>query len=409
MLSSLLAKCGRQPRTYLQQVSVLILGVRMKTTQHAPWLDWIRFLAAMLVLAEHARGGFLGDFGNLPSEQRTPLVAAAFGLTRLGNQAVIIFFVLSGYLVGGRTLARLLSGQFRTADYAIDRVARIYVPYIPALALTWVCSAVVGIDVDILTLIMNVFCLQGIWGGSFGNNAPLWSIAYEVWFYILAGAIGAFATSRDRGSAWTALAFVTTIVSLGVFTVLSSTYLFCWLVGAAAYFARLNRIPIATTSLLALGVSTLGILLTSPSQFGRLASVAQFLPQLEIFQLTMAASGAALISTIVNLQPQSTALCRLDRLGSRLASFSYTLYLIHWPVLGVINTYLLPKRNEISLISIGSFIAGCTLAILASVVMYFLFERHTVALRRRFHAWLKPAAQEPEQESAGQLALSKVP
>lgn len=381
----------------------------MKASQHAPWLDWIRFLAAMLVLADHARGGFVGDFGNLPPEQRTPLVAVAFGLTRLGNQAVIVFFVLSGYLVGGRTLARLLSGQFRTADYAIDRATRIYVPYIPALALTWVCSTVVSIDADISTFIMNVFCLQGIWASAFGNNAPLWSIAYEVWFYVLAGAIGAIATSKNHNSVWTPLAFAATVISLGVFTVLSSTYLFCWLLGAGAYFVRFNRIPNLIVSSPVFAVSALGILLASPSQFGRLASAAQFLPRLEIFQLTMAASGAALISTIVTLQPRSAAISQLDRLGSRLAAFSYTLYLIHWPVLGVIGTYLLPRRNEVSLISLGSFIAGCSLAILASVVMYFLFERHTAVLRRRIHTWLRPEADKQEQKTAGQIAFSETP
>jgi peptidoglycan/LPS O-acetylase OafA/YrhL len=56
--------------------------------------------------------------------------------TGLGHQAVMAFFVLSGFLVGGTVVSRAECGQWSWIDYAITRMTRLWMVLLPALLLT---------------------------------------------------------------------------------------------------------------------------------------------------------------------------------------------------------------------------------------------------------------------------------
>ena len=129
------------------------------------------------------------------------------------GEAVIIFFVLSGYLVGGIASARASIGKFSLMDYAVDRVARLYVALLPALLLTALLDAVatnwfadIGFfththpmiqqkvnsapylnNMSLSSFISNALMLQTIVTPSFGSNDPLWTISLEFWFYAVFG------------------------------------------------------------------------------------------------------------------------------------------------------------------------------------------------------------------------------
>ena len=74
---------------------------RGRLREHAILLDLLRALAAIGVLLVHTRGLSFVEFGALPPSQQTFFVKIAVGLTRSGQEAVMAFFVLSGFLVGG--------------------------------------------------------------------------------------------------------------------------------------------------------------------------------------------------------------------------------------------------------------------------------------------------------------------
>src|SRR5215469_9825600 len=82
-------------------------------------LDLLRGLAAVTVFLGHARGGSFIEFGLLPADQKTAALAIFFGLTRVCFEAVLVFFVLSGFLVGGQIISRTLMGKFALSEYAI--------------------------------------------------------------------------------------------------------------------------------------------------------------------------------------------------------------------------------------------------------------------------------------------------
>lgn len=92
------------------------------------WLDSLRFIAAFMVLLSHARNTFFPAFGDLPASQHNILTMAFTLFCRMGHEAVIVFFVLSGFLVGGRGFERIKEGKMHVGSYTIDRFSRITPP-----------------------------------------------------------------------------------------------------------------------------------------------------------------------------------------------------------------------------------------------------------------------------------------
>ncbi len=149
------------------------------TRSFSVYLDLVRFFAAFLVLLHHAR--YLYDPGNF--------------LFSLGHEAVIVFFILSGYVI-----AYVAEVKERTLkDYTLSRLARIYSVALPAILLTGVFDYVgfmaapdaypAGAQAwDYLPLrtIGSLAFLNQIWFVSMQpfSNVPYWSLGYEVWYYV---------------------------------------------------------------------------------------------------------------------------------------------------------------------------------------------------------------------------------
>ena len=61
------------------------------------------------------------------------LLDVFYFVTGLGHEAVVIFFVMSGLLVGGLSLERYVARRFVPSEFVIQRLSRIYIVLIPAL------------------------------------------------------------------------------------------------------------------------------------------------------------------------------------------------------------------------------------------------------------------------------------
>src|SRR4051794_3922354 len=98
-------------------------------------LDFLRGLAAFLVLSGHLRSFVFRSFAEL-EEHAGLFLRAFYFVTGLGHQAVIIFFALSGFLVGGKAIEDLTNERFSWARYLLRRLTRLWIVIIPAMALT---------------------------------------------------------------------------------------------------------------------------------------------------------------------------------------------------------------------------------------------------------------------------------
>ena len=172
------------------------------------FLDFVRWFAATLVVIEHVRSLLIVDYGSL---QSSGVFAKAFYFfTGFGHESVVVFFVISGFLVGGKVLDDWHKDRFQWNRYLCDRISRLYSVLIVALLLgtvidttgsTWF-SATGMYDGDraeqiaVLTtesanrvhptvFVGNLVMLQNIYVPTYGSNGPLWSLAHEWWYYLL--------------------------------------------------------------------------------------------------------------------------------------------------------------------------------------------------------------------------------
>ncbi len=287
--------------------------------------------------------------------------------TVLGHVAVVAFFVLSGFLVATSTLEQ--PGWRR---YAAARASRILTVYWPALALGGALDLVgarivrapiyfgahpagwlAHVTLTPSAVLVNLAFLQSLRGPVLGTNAPLWTLAYEVWFYVAFPFLALLVTGRrwtPRLFALAALFFVVTIAGRYVLATMS-----VWLLGVVVACAR-RRAPRDAGIYLAIAVALVGATLDDPV----------FLRAL----LRDLALGAFFALTVAFLATRAgAASAAYERVARALADVSYSLYLVHVPAL-------------VLLIALGFGLLAPALALLYAVLVWFVFERRTNAVRR---------------------------
>src|SRR5208337_1736443 len=96
-------------------------------------LEFCRWAGAFLVLAVHSTNLFVSLKDIMDAPHAAPVYAWwFFAAFELGHQAVISFFVMSGYLVGGSVISSIRKQKDFIREYFIHRFARIYVVTVPA-------------------------------------------------------------------------------------------------------------------------------------------------------------------------------------------------------------------------------------------------------------------------------------
>ena len=303
-------------------------------------LDMLRGLAAVLVLAGHLRHFMFDEFAALAGPSL--LTKLFYLVTSLQHQAVIIFFALSGFLVGGKAFDDLAKGSFSWQRYMLRRITRLWIVMIPALVLTLVFDAFAGghavaeAQTGAGVFLGNLLFLQNIFVPVLGSNAPLWSLANEFWYYVLGPVLIALAIGRGsmmkRGIA---LATLLIVGSTFPGSVLAGGVI--WLSGAfAAWASRIRkeeawlRAPLVRLTALVALCSALG-----GSKFLFLDAAATPLGTVTDSDVVLGAIVALTLPVLALLPPPTVAYTHMARATSEI---SYTLYVTHYPFLIVLLT-----------------------------------------------------------------------
>lgn len=143
------------------------------------YLDLVRFSAACLVYLYHANMRLL--------------VTDILPASQYGHASVIVFFVLSGFVIAYVADTK----EKHWTDFAASRLARVYSVVVPALVLTLVLDhfgrqaypELYDYPFDLLAvrLAASALMLNEVWFVSITvlSNVPYWSITYESWYYVL--------------------------------------------------------------------------------------------------------------------------------------------------------------------------------------------------------------------------------
>jgi len=323
-------------------------------------LDFIRSVAAWAVMWGHLRAFFFVDFQDL--SQPGVFMKALYFITGFGHEAVIVFFVLSGFLISSSILKSQLAGKWSWAEYATARATRLYVVLIPGLLfgtlwdfvgmhsfgasglysnpLTSFGGLVVQSELTLKNFICNLLFLQTIVCHTFGSNGPLWSIANEFWYYVLfpLSLFTTLAWQRKRLGAAAAM----TLLALLIIWMLGTAKLIgfgIWLAGfvVVLIWSRIQPLPPAWrfAYLLASGAALAASLY--------LARTMRIIPP--ISELAIGAAFSAFLYAVLQLDfrlPPSATYLR----GARLfAGFSYSLYVLHFPFLLFLRAWFAPEAR----------------------------------------------------------------
>jgi peptidoglycan/LPS O-acetylase OafA/YrhL len=373
---------------------------------HSLLISLMRGLAALQVAAAHLRAEM---FPGLSEVANPPLYYQMLALaTGFAHQAVVVFFLISGWLVGGSLLNKL--GQpGALGAYAIDRATRLWTVLVPALCLMLAIGAVTGAvnlgqadfsaanEYSAASFAGNLLGLQTVAVQVFSGNYALWSLANETWYYIQFPLLLIVFTGRTR---LRQLGAASVLLLLGAALPLPITLYFAlWLLGAAFSRVRINCAPGASALLLA-AAAAYGVYFRfkgdSPD-----VGVDTFVPYL-VYSLPLL---AFLSSMQRPLDLASPWIRRLSPVAHLLSEFSFTLYVIHVPIIKLLRYVGMREfgRERLSVTAPLDYAIyfGMLLALLlAAYLSYRLFESHTFRIRRVVKAALQPARQRPAMAPA---------
>jgi len=349
-----------------ERLGVIELGYRSKLlgSHLSYWLDHFRWIAALLVAIAHLRNAILPDAGNL-----SILEIPFYFVTLFGTQSVVIFFVMSGMLVGGVVLREIEGPSFRAGRYGIDRACRLYVALLPAVVLSVVLQWTVGAHDcpapdSSAKILGNLLFLQNFSVEPLCNNHPMWSLSSEAYFYLV-GPVFVLGIMRRSWKACL-LGLIMLIPAIIFFKASYDNPLFglvLWCVGLLPWFIKV-RVPawIAT-------VPFFGVLLLSR---------VHFFPFKVVEDACIAITFTFLLCSCLD-----SVRAPLPSLAKRLSAFSYSLYLVHMPVAQAlayrIGFQTLPNR-EFSSYLVYSF--ALMFIIVLAWIFGWMFEDRTRTLRQ---------------------------
>lgn len=347
----------------------------------------LRGLAALQVAAAHLRAELYPGLRTL-EDPSLAYMGLAF-ITGFAHQAVVVFFLISGWLVGGSLMNRLGKPQ-ALAHYAIDRFTRLWTVLLPTLLLSLGVGLVIGAaapgpidfnpgnEFSAAALAGNLLGLQTVTVPEFGGNYPLWSLAHETWYYIQFPLL--LLVIAGGGVLRRAAAAAALILLLATLRDMISLYFTVWLLGAAFSRIRIDCGKAFQALLLVVTVALFVYYRLRGSNDDLVpASFVQDIICSIPFLLLLASFQQAVDTT-------APAYVRTNRVAVFFSEFSFSLYVVHVPVI-----YLMRHlgqqffgRGQLDPNAATDFlwyvVLLCAL-VLAAYMFYLLFERHTIRIR----------------------------
>jgi peptidoglycan/LPS O-acetylase OafA/YrhL len=351
--------------------------------------DLIRFVAALSVVFGHAVSRFFGPFESNPDTQY-PEIFFRLVFSGYGSHAVTIFFVLSGYFIGISVLKSIKKNHFAWRSYLARRAIRLWVVLLPALILTYILDTI-GLNffssdpmysngniigsinqesINLSDFLGNALFLQTILVTPFGTNGALWSLANEFWYYILFP-IGIFSLFQSR-TVVDRIFFIVLFITISMFIGREIFLLFSiWLLGVALIFLpRISSKNIKIFTCLAFLSFIISLLVF------RILPVFNFeiIPRLVVGTLFL-----FLMLTIISFKHRPGKNHQFLIISKRLGAFSYSLYAIHTPLLGLLRAYFIEDFLFMSfnIKNIALFFLAIFITILLAYAASLITEKYT--------------------------------
>ncbi|HHS2758385.1 TPA: acyltransferase family protein [Providencia alcalifaciens] len=307
--------------------------MRLSKNQHISF-ESLRGLSAILVMLCHIYQIYISKY--YPQYGYHAAITA--------QSCVMIFFVMSGFLVRMSIENNIeRNSKFSLGEYAASRLMRIIPPLIFCIALCFSLFYISRFIPDYYNLPNDVREVRGRmlatdsrWVASiitftngfiFQNklfNAPLWSLPFEFWFYVIAGLL----TTRKILLVFISLLLIATLSEIRI------DFLYYIIVWASGFFACMYRNKIMKIKCVSFVIS---LLLSIPLYY----SVVMFLDKkvdISIYNLSFGVFFVFLSFWMIIVNDIKISILNNS------SKYSYTLYLIHFPIIiftyGMLSDYI---------------------------------------------------------------------
>jgi peptidoglycan/LPS O-acetylase OafA/YrhL len=363
-------------------------------------ISFFRWFSALAVVVMHATALLLAQSDIMSAPHNAFEYVWWFVSNKeVGHKAVVGFFVISGYLVGGEVIRGLSREGAFFKTYLLKRFARIYVVLVPALVFTALIDAIgSGLFASggfynegmfaghfgSRVFLSNLFSLQDIVAEPYGTNIPLWSLALEVWYYVTFPLLLLPFVLRPASRATMAL-FAVSLAICAYFSLVSYYFFWgyvIWTLGAATTLLQRPFIRSYWRSLALFIVVIIPVRLLVRG------------PLVEAFPSARTASDVLCALAFANLLLTSrfswpTVFRGATALQAEVPNFTYSLYLTHLPLIVFLRAGLETFAPGWALqnATLGNW-AVMFFAIAAATAFAFAFSSRTEARTAAFRAFL---------------------
>jgi len=356
-----------------------------------PYLDGLRGGAALVVVVYHA---FLYSGNTGAAKEAMPWLAAVVGFGYIG---VAVFIVLSGYvLMLPVATTRDLTFRGGTWSFVKRRARRILPPYYAAVLFALLMVLIFPVmqqpadtawdsklPVTPAAIISHLFLVHDLspaW--VIKINGPLWSVAVEWQIYFVMALLLIPLWRRIPAPVIVGSLLVLTLVPLFLS---KGLFLHPWFVALFAAGMWAAQLTLAPKEPRALGLITILLIALVPVSI--VVSKLLHLPTTGTAETT---AGLAVAAALVwlgrrELAGQRNPIARplRSRPMMYLGLFSYSLYLFHSPVLGLVNLLTLPWGLPIWGQYLLVTFLGIPVAMAVSWAMFWVVERHFLNARQK--------------------------
>ncbi|MBU0604562.1 MAG: acyltransferase [Gammaproteobacteria bacterium] len=353
----------------------------------ATLLDALRVFAAQMVLIGHIYSIVLYPGHSLG----------------IGDLGVVIFFVLSGFLIVYTTLNRLEGPGYGLRGYLTDRFCRVFVPYLPALLCilamdsavrAWAPTQIYGDYYKVRHFVASLLMLQQHPAGlfidqimglsvfklaTFGSARPLWTVAVEWWLYVTFGLL--LFGFQGGAQTWPRVLALMVALPVPLFNMVAGTgpglsLLWCMSGGLAWLYWRAKKAPGVPSPSVGVKWVLRGVFGVVLLLFVARLAWTGWLEHRASFERLIFYDFNLYVLIIIGCA--ALFLLRMDRKdGARnrvtrfAADYSYSLYLIHYSFIVLLHAFGLFTGKPV--LDFLIFFVACNVV---SVVFWFLFERH---------------------------------
>lgn len=349
-------------------------------------MDTLRGSAALLVAAVHSFQIFCLPYYGLYG---FPHLFTSW----LASYSVVIFFILSGFMIYFSTLKHTAEHNFQARSFFKARVYRIYPPLIAGVTISFIVyllitsfelhgtnsyrlggelflsreQAVFEFNRVFSTLSLSYSILPYV-NPPLSINGPLWSLSYEWWFYIFI-MFAVYSISSKKFWAWIVTLFLFVIFAKSPSGALLRVLFAIWLSGFLLGYILNHRQLYNPKTNLVCAVTSI-VIIFSAFLIGKENTFAIVAEPLQRYGNTghyIMLCVALLITIAISLCLKYKWTLSWSKLQASSARYSYTLYVIHFPLLLLAFSILHPILHKINSPSVSAFAGLLTLLLVVKI------------------------------------------